>query len=192
MHVIDPAGFEALFRANPDPWNYATSRFEAYKRTILLRACGPNIRGRALELACANGETTRALAPKCLRLLALDVSPTAVGEASRRLAGMETVTTRQALLPADLPRQPFDLIVVSELLYYLSASDSERLIVSLARSTAPGGRVVLLHHHVDFDDAAQHPNDAHRNAVRSLARVMSIVFHHRDRRFDCVALARGG
>ena len=41
--VIDPEGFEAKFQENIDPWNYATSPFEAYKRRILLRACGTRL-----------------------------------------------------------------------------------------------------------------------------------------------------
>ena len=94
MRVIDPAGFEAMFRKDADPWNYATSRFEAHKRGILLKACGRGVRGRGLELACANGETTGHLARLCLSLVALDASPTAVKEAKRRLAGLDRVTVR--------------------------------------------------------------------------------------------------
>ena len=81
--IIDPAGFEAKFRENIDPWNYAASPFEAYKRTVLLHACGTRPFGRGLELACAIGETTRMLAPRCLRLLAVDSSATALKEAAR-------------------------------------------------------------------------------------------------------------
>ena len=85
--IIDPAGFEAKFRENIDPWNYAASPFEAYKRAVLLHACGTRPFGRGLELACAIGETTRMLAPRCLRLLAVDSSATALKEATRRTSG---------------------------------------------------------------------------------------------------------
>ena len=78
--IIDPAGFEAKFRENIDPWNYAASPFEAYKRAVLLRACGTRRYGRGLELACAIGVTTQMLAPRCLRLLAIDSSATALKE----------------------------------------------------------------------------------------------------------------
>ena len=185
--MIDPAGFEAMFRADPDPWNYATSPFEAYKRNILLKACGERIRGRGLELACANGETTRYLVRICLSLLALDASPTAVREARKRLAGVGRARVGHALLPDEFPRGRFDLIVVSELLYYLPPRDAERLVSLVAGAVAPGGRVVLLHHHIDFGDAAQKPDLAQKRAGRYLARRMVPGFHYRDGRFDCLS-----
>lgn len=112
MRPINPAGFEEKFRADVDPWNYATSAFERYKRSVLLRACGCRTYGRGLELACANGETTRCLAQRCLRLLAINSSPTALAEAKRRARGSERVTFRQAVLPGEMPRGPFDLLLL--------------------------------------------------------------------------------
>ena len=103
--IIDPAGFETKFRENIDPWNYAASPFEAYKRTVLLHACGTRPFGRGLELACAIGETTRMLAPRCLRLLAVDSSATALKEAARRTTAHRNVTLQAgSASPADAAR----------------------------------------------------------------------------------------
>ena len=187
MRVIDPDGFETMFRLDPDPWNYAASPFEAYKRGILLKACGNGIRGRGLELACANGETTRHLASICLSLLALDASPTAVQEARKRLEGLDRVSVRTALLPNQMPSGRFDLIVVSELLYYMRLRDADRLVRKLAHAIVPGGRIVLLHHHTDFNDAAQKPDLAQKRACTTLSKRMVLRYHYRDRRFDCAS-----
>ena len=43
--IIDAAGFDAKFRENIDPWDYAGSPFEAYKRGVLLHACGARSSG---------------------------------------------------------------------------------------------------------------------------------------------------
>jgi len=154
---IDLAGFEAKFRDNPDPWNYASSSFEAFKRRVLLQACGENVFGRGLELACANGQTTISLSGRCLRLLAVDGSQAAIEEARKRTSGMVGVRVAKAALPQDMPRGPFDLIVASEILYYLSKADLELTLDRIYGALAPGGRVVVLHHVVDFDDAACRP-----------------------------------
>lgn len=185
--IIDPAGFESKFRENIDPWNYASSPFEAHKRAILLRACAPRHYGRGLELACAIGETTRWLAPRCLRLLAVDASPTALEEAHRRVGAKRNVTLRRAVLPREVPRGPFDLIVVSEILYYLKPNDLRLLLFRLGQSLAPGGRVVVLHHCRDFDDAAIPPRLAQGHAVRTLRKRMRLAFYQQTGRFQAVA-----
>jgi len=187
--VIDAAGFEAVYRDNIDPWNYAASPFEAFKRKVLLRACGIPPFGRALELACGTGATSRALAPRCLRLIALDSSPTAIAEARRREVPLG-VAYEVGLLPADMPRGPFDLIVASEILYYLSRPDLVRTLARIEAALAPGGRVVVLHHVGDFADAAVRPRLAQALAVARFRRRMIPSFHLDAGRFQAVAFVR--
>lgn len=188
--VIDADGFEARFQQDIDPWNYANSPFEAYKRGILLRAVGTRHFGRGLELACAIGETTRFLAPRCLRLLALDSSETALREAKRRIGSLRSVAFSRALLPVDMPKGPFDIIVASEILYYLEPNDLRSLLARIEHATAPGGRVVVLHHVRNFDDAAIPPSTAQGWAGRLLRRSMKLVFRHDDARFQALAFVK--
>lgn len=189
MKPIDPEGFEALFQRDTDPWNYAGSPFEAYKRQALLRACGTRRFGRGLEIACANGETSQHLATRCLSLLAVDGAPTVVAAARGRVRapGLRFAVAR---LPAETPRGPFDLIVASEILYYLTASDMGVLLDRLVAALAPGGRLVLLHHTVAFDDAAQPPWRAQRMAVTRLSRTLDTVLIHQHARFQVAAFQR--
>lgn len=187
MRPIDPEGFERLFRSSIDPWDYRGSRFEAHKRGVLLRGCGDRCYGRGLELACANGETTVRLARRCLRLTAVDASPTAVAAAARRTADLPSVTVAVRRLPAEMPRGPFDLVVVSEIAYYLTPDALRRLTHAIEAALAPGGRVVVLHHLRRFDDAAQVPARAHAAITRRLARSMRPVFAETRGRFAAAA-----
>lgn len=188
--VIDPAGFEAKFRENIDPWDYDRSPFEAFKRGVLLRACGARPFGRGLELACAIGAVTDPLAARCLRLTAVDASPTALKEAARRLRERRNVTFALVTLPRDMPRGPFDLIVASEILYYLRPNDLRRLTSQVESALAPGGRIVLLHHLKDFDDAAVRPRAAQAYAAAMLGRRMRLVHRVDAGRFQAVAFER--
>lgn len=188
---INPAGFEAMFRKDPDPWDYAASRFESFKRQVLLHACGERIAGRGLELACANGETSRHLVKRCLRLLAVDASPTVIAAARQRVHDRR-VTFAVAQLPHEMPRGRFDLVVVSELLYYMVQSDMNGLLARLERSLAPGGRIVILHHTVAFADAAQHPGHAQARAEARLGETLLPVLSRTYRRFAVAAFTRPG
>jgi trans-aconitate methyltransferase len=190
MKPICPAGFEQKFRANIDPWNYTTSPFERYKRDVLVRACGCRTFGRGLELACAIGVTSRCLGQRCLRLLAVDSSLTALAEAKRRTRDSERITFRRAVLPNETPRGPFDLIVASEIAYYINQHALSQLLRKLEMALAPSGRIVVLNHTRQFDDAAQLPALAHERLRRKLEKTMLIVFHERHSRFDVVAFQK--
>jgi len=188
--IIDIAGFEAKFQENPDPWNYGSSRFEAFKRQILLQACGTRQYGRGLELACANGETSLLLARKCLSLLAVDGSVSAVAEAQRRTAGLRHVVIAEAALPQDMPRGPFDLIVISELLYYLKSRDLDAVLRRSIAALAPGGRLVVLHHTIYFDDVAIPPAAAQQRAIDMLGQSLQPVFRRALAHFDVAAFEK--
>jgi len=188
--IIDIAGFEAKFQENPDPWNYGSSRFEAFKRQILLQACGTRQYGRGLELACANGETSLLLARKCLSLLAVDGSVSAVAEAQRRTAGLRHVVIAEAALPQDMPRGPFDLIVISELLYYLKSRDLDAVLRRSIAALAPGGRLVVLHHTIYFDDVAIPPAAAQQRAIEMLGQSLQPVFRRALAHFDVAAFEK--
>jgi cyclopropane fatty-acyl-phospholipid synthase-like methyltransferase len=190
MKPIDIAGFEQKFRDTIDPWNYSNSPFEFYKRRVLLQACGCRTYGRGLELACAIGETTRYLSPRCLRLLAIDSSETALREAARRTMDCRGVTLRRAVLPGQTPRGPFDLIVASEIAYYLSPQALDVLLRRLYLALAPGGRIVFLHHSLSFNDAAQLPAIAQARIRRRFHKTMQTVFHERHARFEALAFRK--
>jgi SAM-dependent methyltransferase len=190
MPTIDIAGFENKFRANIDPWNYTHSHFEWVKRKALLRACGPSKHGRVLELGCAIGETTRALAKLSLQLVAVDASQTALNEAERRTPRNGRIQFNRAILPHQMPRGPFDLIVVSELVYYLRPHHLKPLAERISAALAPGGMTVVLNHRRPFDDAAVPPALAHRRLRRLLASRMIVLADASHRHFDIVILQR--
>jgi SAM-dependent methyltransferase len=175
MKPIDVEGFERKFQKNIDPWNYTYSPFERFKRGVLLRACGLTKHGRVLELGCANGETTLALSRISLRLLAVDGSVTAIAKARQRLARSCNVDFSCLILPEEMPRGPFDLIVISEIAYYLPQHRLSLLGRQVTASLASGGRAVVLNHRRLFDDAAQHPALAHRRLISHLQRSLVVL-----------------
>lgn len=114
--------FDALFSASDDPWGFRTRWYEARKRALTL-ACLPACHyRRAYEPGCANGELAAALAPRCESLIASDGTAAAVALARTRLAAFAHVEVRQAWVPDEWPEGALDLVVISELGYYLGAA----------------------------------------------------------------------
>jgi SAM-dependent methyltransferase len=126
-----------------------------------------------------------------LRRRAAPPPPGGGGAAPRRLADLPNVTLQLGVLPADLPRGPFDLIVVSEILYYLPAADLRRLVSRMATRLAPGGRIVLVHHLTDFADAAVKPRAAQAFAVAAFGRSMRLAYLRNAGRFQAAAFVKG-
>ena len=142
---LDAGYFEALYTRSRDPWGFRSSPYEQDKYAATLSILPGARYARALEVGCSIGVFTRRLAERCDALLALDASPTALADARRECAGLGSVAFREATVPQDFPAGTFDLIVLSEVLYYLSRSDLADLADRCLAAVAGQGDVVLCH-----------------------------------------------
>lgn len=142
---LDGAYFEALYSRSADPWNFRTSPYERDKYAATLAILPRPRYGAVLEVGCSIGVLTRRLAERCDRLLALDASPLALAEARRANADLAHVDFAEAVLPRDFPEERFDLIVLSEVLYYFSERDLAAVADLCRGALAPDGQMVLCH-----------------------------------------------
>jgi SAM-dependent methyltransferase len=143
--TMDRAAFEALYTGDADPWGYGSRAYERAKYIATLRACGPGPFARALELGGSIGVFSALLAPRCVVLDTLDFAPTAVAQAAERLGAFPGARVRVGVIPRDLPPGPFNLVVASEVLYYLDAAALGRTLAALRPRMAPGARLVAVH-----------------------------------------------
>lgn len=142
--------WEKVF-ATPDPWSYG-SDYEQRKYENTLELLPDTPIGSALELACAEGHFTVQLAPRVGHLIAADISERALSRARQRSRNFQNVTFRQLNLRRD-PLGLFDLIVCSEVLYYLKdRHELRRLAARLAESLNPGGHLLMAHANLVVDD----------------------------------------
>jgi SAM-dependent methyltransferase len=135
--------FEAKYRTDIDPWRFRTSVYERQKYRATIGALARSHYRSGLEVGCSIGVLTALLAPRCDHLLALDVSEAAVAEASRQ--DFANVTFEVACLPDAFPQGIFDLIVLSEVIYYFSAVDLELVAQLCLEVLEPDGEIVLCH-----------------------------------------------
>jgi SAM-dependent methyltransferase len=135
--------FEEKYQADIDPWRFKTSEYERDKYQATLGSLTKDRYPAALEVGCSIGVLTKLLSPRCVSLLAVDSSPTAV-EAAKSVSA-PNVVFRVANLPAEFPKGKFDLIVLSEILYYFDKSDLARVAQSCIDSISQDGQIVLCH-----------------------------------------------
>jgi predicted TPR repeat methyltransferase len=142
---LSPGDFEARYREDPDPWSYTSSDYERAKYDATLAACGEGPFTSALELGSSIGVFSERLAPRCRSLVTIDAAATAVAAARRRLAGRDGVTVVLGVLPEAIPDRGYDLVVASEILYYLQPGALAQTLHLVCERTAPGARLVAVH-----------------------------------------------
>jgi cyclopropane fatty-acyl-phospholipid synthase-like methyltransferase len=143
--TLKPEYFDALYTANPDPWNFAASPYERAKYTLTLNALPKPHYRSALEVGCSIGVLTRSLASRCDTIIAVDAAPIPLVQARRRCADLGEVLFEQMFVPEQWPDGLFELIVLSEVVYYLSPEDVSRLADRVLDSLPEGGSVILVH-----------------------------------------------
>jgi SAM-dependent methyltransferase len=158
--------FQKLYQQDDDPWQVRCRWYEQRKRALLLASLPAQRYRHVYEPACGNGELTAALAVRADRLMASDVSPIAVKLTRQRLAvrpgGNALVSVQCHRVPQDWPVDArFDLIVISELAYYLSRLDLAQLRDHCINTLSADGVLVMCHWRHPFQDRVLDTAGAH-------------------------------
>lgn len=138
--------FAELYGAHDDPWGFETSWYEHRKYDLTLASLPRSRYRRGLEPGCANGALTQRLATRCDHLDAFDFVDEVVARARRRLQPLDHVTVHQAHFPEFWPAGTGDLLVWSEVGYYLTDTGLDVASAGLDRWLEPGGTVVAVHY----------------------------------------------
>lgn len=142
---LPPSYFDNLYSADPDPWNFETSDYEAKKYAATLAAL-PKARYRnAFEIGCSIGVLTQLLAERCDSLHSVDVSELALQRAKERCQHLPHVRFDLMSVPQEYPNNLFDLTLLSEVGYYLSWDDLLITQDKLIEHLEPGGHLLIVH-----------------------------------------------
>jgi SAM-dependent methyltransferase len=170
--------FEGHWRKD-DPWAFDTSPYEQGRLDFLRDVVADRHYRRVLELGCGAGHFTERLLPFADSVLGLDISAAAIEKAKARVSRSSSaahVDLQVAnVMETDLRAEaPFDLVALTETVYYLGWLYSFFKVAWLARDlyevTSPGGRLLLANTLGEIGDALVLPwivrgyHDVFRNA----------------------------
>jgi SAM-dependent methyltransferase len=187
---LHPSYFAQIYQTNPDPWSFETSPYEKEKYLASLAALPSEGYRQAFEIGGSIGVLTRMLADRCDRLLSIDVSSVAQGRAQERCADQPHVEFQIMQFPRETPDQTFDLIVLSEVGYYLSARD---LLIArdwIVNALRPGGHLLLVHFTPVVEDYPLTGDEVHELFLASTPAPFSCVFSSRETNYRIDVLAR--
>jgi SAM-dependent methyltransferase len=169
--------FDDRYRAEIDPWDFATSPYEQGRYDTILSALPGERYRAAYEPGCSVGALTTRLAERCDHLVATDVSATAVRRAQDRCRHQAWVAVEVGSV-TEPPDRSFDLVVFSELGYYFDAETLDGVVAGLAALVVPGGDLVACHWLGTSSHHRLHGSTVHER----LHRVLASGFRHRSHR----------
>ncbi|MQA32366.1 class I SAM-dependent methyltransferase [Modestobacter roseus] len=186
--TLPPSFFDAMYAAAEDPWSMRARWYERRKYALTTAVLPRERYAEGLEVGCSVGELTARLADRCDRLTGWDASAAAVERATRRVAGAGSVRIEQATVP-DHPLPQVDLLVLSEVLYYLDQPDLQRFLAQVPGAVRPGGTVLAVHWR---HPVAEYPQtgDAVHEALRAALPWPRVAAHEEpDLLLDCWVVA---
>ncbi len=137
---------DRLHTDQADPWGVETRWFERRKRELVLAMLPRAEFERTIEVGSSTGALAQALAARSGHELAVDSSAAAVAAAQRRFSEDDRVTVAQLDVPQDWPPdETFDLVVISEVGYFMTPGGLQTLVDRVVATLRPGGVVVLCH-----------------------------------------------
>ncbi len=142
--------FQRMYARSDDPWQLATRWYEQRKYAITMSLLSRPRYRHAFEPGCSVGTLTTHLAQRCDHVTAIDLAQSALDTAAARVTS--GVTFSRGSLDDTWPDGPFDLLVLSEVGYYLAADSLKRVLLQEIPRLAPDATVVAAHWRHPVDD----------------------------------------
>ncbi|MCX8526413.1 class I SAM-dependent methyltransferase [Chryseobacterium formosus] len=171
--------FKEVYDANEDPWNFETSEYEAAKYATTIAALPKDHYENVLEIGCSIGVLTQLLAQKSTHLLATDISQKALDLAAKRCIDLKNVSFKLLNFQNEFPDDLYDLVMISEVAYYLSPTDWKSAVLSLFDRLKSNGNIVLVHWLPEVHDYPQTGDEVHQSFEKLMQEKMTNVLSNR-------------
>ena len=147
--------FDRMYAEAADPWELESRWYEQRKYAITTALLPfPRFR-RAFEPGCSVGVLTEKLVGRCDHVTSTDISVAALDATHRRLSerGLrDRVTLLRGSIDHPWPAGSFDLVVLSEVCYYLQPETLRATLDREVPRLAPGATVLAAHWRHDVEE----------------------------------------
>ncbi len=143
--TLSEAYFDHVYNANTDPWNFETSGYEKEKYKVTINALPKPMYKNVFEVGCSIGVLSEMLAPRAEKLLCADASESPLVQARLRLHRFPSASVQKMNVPAEFGIGEYDLIVLSEVAYYLNDDDLEILRQKTITHLQKEGQLLMVH-----------------------------------------------
>ncbi len=146
--TLPPGYFDRMYSASSDPWGFTTRWYEQRKYALSLASLPRRRYRRVFEPGCSIGVLTALLAERADHVDACDIVPAALERTRERMracAAQDRVNVIRWDLRDPWPDHRYDLVVVSEVLYYLEADEAEAFMRRVSEHLDEDGHVLVCH-----------------------------------------------
>lgn len=157
------APFDTMYDdGEDDPWRFDDSSYEIHRLDLVTACLGRRRYRRVLDIGCATGQLAERLRHRADAVTGVDASAAALDVARVRAPDVRWIV---GAAPADLPGGTFDLIVLSEIAYFLDGPDLLRTLRAVRRALLPHGEIVLANWRHPTENIPLDGPTAHRQAA---------------------------
>jgi len=136
--------FNWIYKIFSDPFDLEKSNYEAYKFDAVAKVVQETRVKNALDIGCGTGILTEKISSVCEKILGVDFSENAINSAKKRFGQKSHVAFFAVDVRHFEPADTYDLVLCSEVLYYIGESDLQKLLVQLWRTLSDNGRLIVI------------------------------------------------
>ena len=172
--------FTRMYAANTDPWGFTDRWYEHRKRALTMGMLPRSRFTRAFEPGCSIGMLTELLAHRCDHLVATDIVASALVTAEERLRAHPGVAFARWALGDSWPDEVFDLIVFSEVCYYIAPDSLLRVLDDAVARLSPDGVLLAAHWRHPVKGYLQTGDQVHGHINRHRGLVRTALYEDSD------------
>ncbi len=175
-HIAAP--FDAMLPDGvTDPWRLDSSEYEKRRLALTLACLGRPQYQSVLEIGCATGQLSAQLSERADRVIGMDASDQALTVARARTEAVEWLL---GAAPADIPVAEFDLIVLSEIAYFLTGPELLATLRAVRRQLRPGGEILIANWSAATDNIPLDGPTVHNQAAAVFDLPLRARYHDAD------------